>query len=96
MTPTFKIGSVVADTGFRRPGSGMDQMTWRRGTSGDGVAERPRPDVLEGVEIRREQVVRRLLTGGISAQTLRRILPEWSQLIDDVVASIEPGVRCPE
>ncbi|MCC5948130.1 MAG: hypothetical protein JJT89_06705 [Nitriliruptoraceae bacterium] len=38
------------------------------------------------VEAHREQVLRRLLQGGLSARTLQIILPEWCGLIDTVAA----------
>lgn len=52
--------------------------------SGDQVAI-PMPDggeVLVGPRQRRARVVRRLLRRGVSATTLRLLLPDWSDLID--------------
>ena len=74
----------------------MTQMTWRRDTTGDVVHPQPPPIALQGVEVHRGQVVRRLLTGGISARTLRRILPEWTLLIDEAVAELAPHRPAPE
>ena len=43
--------------------------------------------VASTLELHREQVVCRLLAGGISEPTLRRILPEWAALIEATAAS---------
>ncbi len=69
----------------------MTQMATRRDASPTGEATPLRHDRIrrsEPVELHREDVVRRLLAGGISPATLQRILPEWRGLIDAVAARL--------
>lgn len=62
-------------------------QTPRLGTDHDLVGLGPDPS-LQGVRMHRTDVIRRLLVGGISASTLQRILPEWTELIDETVATL--------
>lgn len=62
-------------------------QTPRLGTDHDLVGLEPDP-AQQGVRMHRTDVIRRLLVGGISANTLQRILPEWTELIDATVAAL--------
>jgi hypothetical protein len=70
----------------------MTQMATRRDATPTGDPTPLRHDHIrrnDPVELHREDVVARLLAGGISPATLHRILPEWRGLIDAVAARLE-------
>lgn len=69
----------------------MTKMTTRpvRASRGaDAAADAELLPVAHELALQRGHVIGRLLAGGISRETLHRILPEWTALIDETAASL--------
>ncbi len=70
----------------------MTKMTMRPARASRGSDAAPGSELLlvsHELALQRVHVLRRLLTGGISRETLHRILPEWTELIDETAASLD-------
>ncbi len=79
------------DAGQRAPRPPWDGVPARVPPTVAGTATTRTGPSQQTVDARRREVLRRLLDRGLGEATLRRLLPDWDALIDDVCSPQRRG-----